>query len=467
MKTIIRIAEHHHKALAAHLLVDDCEAVAIALCGHHLSENGAFLSIREIYPIPYEDCPIRTPDRVTWKTQAALPAIEKAARDGLSLLKIHSHPGGYAAFSSIDDFSDGEFFDSLLGWVDGCQPHCSLIFLPDKSFIGRRFHENGQFTPVDRILVAGEDVSIRDADREYENLPEFTRRHAQLFGAGTIQKLRNLKVGVVGCSGTGGPVIEQLARLGVGEMVLVDPDTVEEKNLNRIPNATMEDAQLNRPKVEVAQRAITAMGLGTNVQAFQKNLFDTDAMAAIIECDFLFGCMDSVDGRNLLNRISTFYVIPYLDLGVRLIADEQGGVTQVCGSVHYLKPGGSTLLSRSVYTSEELQSADLYRTDPERYQDLKQKAYIKGVQEDRPAVISLNTFTASLGVMEFLARLHPYRDDDNSEFGVAGVKSQTATFSLTQFQFYRLPEQEGQNGLTRFVGFGDCEPFLMMPGLRS
>ena len=49
-----------------------------------------------------------------------------------------------------------------------------------------------------------------------------------------------MSIAVVGCSGTGSPVIEQLARLGVGRLVLVDPDRVEEKNLNRIVNATRE-----------------------------------------------------------------------------------------------------------------------------------------------------------------------------------------------------------------------------------
>ena len=63
----------------------------------------------------------------------------------------------------------------------------------------------------------------------------FTLRHAQAFGTGTTALLRNLSVAIVGCSGTGSIVAEQLARLGAGRLVLVDPDRVEEKNLNRIP----------------------------------------------------------------------------------------------------------------------------------------------------------------------------------------------------------------------------------------
>lgn len=84
--------------------------------------------------------------------------------------------------------------------------------------------------------------------------------------------MRQLRVAVVGCSGTGSIVVEQLARLGVGHLILVDPDVVEYKNLNRILNSTNEDAALRRSKVEVMARAIARMGLGTTVELHQANL---------------------------------------------------------------------------------------------------------------------------------------------------------------------------------------------------
>ena len=82
------------------------------------------------------------------------------------------------------------------------------------------------FSRFDSILVPGDDLHfwIPQGDGK---LPSFAQRHAQLFGSGTTRRLRELAVAVVGCSGTGSPVIEQLARLGVGRLVLVDPDRVE------------------------------------------------------------------------------------------------------------------------------------------------------------------------------------------------------------------------------------------------
>src|SRR5262249_21670965 len=146
--------------------------------------------------------------------------------------------------------------------------------------------------------------------------------------------------------------------------------------------------------------------------------FDREAVTEIADCDVVFGCMDSVDGRHLLNKLATFYGIPYFDLGVKLEADGKGSVDQVCGTVHYIKPGGSSLLSRRVYTTEQVRAAGFARTDPRAYKRQVKEGYIRGIAEDRPAVIQLNSLVASLAVNELLARLHPYRIDPNGDYAV-------------------------------------------------
>jgi hypothetical protein len=272
--------------------------------------------------------------------------------------------------------------------------------------------------------------------------------------------LGELSVAVIGCSGTGSPLVEMLARLGVRRLVLVDPDHVEEKNLNRVNNATMADAHDEVAKVEVMARAIRAMGLGTVVEPIAASLSSPGVVRRVATCDVVFGCMDSVDGRDLLNRLATFYCLPYIDVGVRLVADGTGGVDQICGTVHYLEPGGSSLLSRGVYTASDIQAAALRRENSERYAALLREKYIAGVQEERPAVISVNMFYASLAVNELLARLHPYRDDGNGEFASYGI-------SLTQARIITAREDERCLVLARHVGRGDVRPLLNMPELSE
>src|SRR5690606_8633235 len=157
---------------------------------------------------------------------------------------------------------------------------------------------------------------------------------------------------------------------------------------------------VGRPKVEVVADAVRCMGLGTRVVALARSLFDPDAVLRVALSDVLFGCVDSIDGRDLMNRIAVYYNLPFIDVGVRLDADGEGGVEAINGTVHYLQPDGSSLLSRGAYTAEGLRAAAVRRADPELYEAQRKEKYVLGVEEDRPAVISVNTFFASMAVNE-------------------------------------------------------------------
>ena len=459
MRTKLRLSGRQWLQLRNHLFpADGCEAVAVALCGRLAGADPHVLLVHQIIPIPYADCSERTPVRVSWPTSLLVPHLARAMDKNFALVKIHSHPGGYRSFSETDDASDGELFRSVYGWFDGLDPHASVVMLPDGEMFGRVVGADGSFEPLASIAVAGDDFHFWPGNSNSSVLPAFTQRHAQVFGKGTTARLRTLSAAVVGCSGTGSPLIEQLVRLGIGRLVLIDPDVVEERNLNRILHATMDDAENLRPKVEVLAREIKRIGLGTDVLPLHRNLVDAEVVRYVAACDVVFGCMDGAEGRNLLNRLATFYSLPYFDIGVRLDADGKGGVDQVCGGTHYLQPGGSSLLSRMVITPEDIEAESIRRTDPEEYARKLKAGYIRGVREDRPAVVSVNMHFASLGVNEFLARLHPYRDDPNGEFAWVSI-------SLTQMHRYTKPDGDPCLRLSRHVGRGDLVPLLNMPFL--
>jgi hypothetical protein len=460
MHVSLRLTQTDHAALKRHLFPGDGnEAVAIALCGRRRSRTRHALAVRSVVPIPYHECKVRTPHRITWSTQRLIPLLVEAERRDLAVLKIHSHPGGYPQFSSIDDEADADLFNSVFGWTDSSFPHASAVMLPDGTTFGRAAMRDGSFQPLDSILIPGDDIQFwipESAGR----VAAFAQRHAQLFGAGTTNRLRHMAAAVIGCSGTGSPLVEQLARLGLGRLVLVDPDFVEERNLNRIVNAWREHAYLKRPKVEAMARAIAVMGFGTEVQIIQADLATPAAVKAVASCDVAFGCMDGVEGRHLLNRLAAYYVLPYFDVGVRLDADGKGGIDEACGAVHYLRPDGSTLLDRNVYTLALLKAAGLRRTDPKAYCDQLRAGYIRGVEEDRPAVISINMQMASIAVNEFLARLHPYRHDENADSAIVRV-------SFIQGAEYREREPAASGMFSAQIGKADVEPLLSMPELSE
>jgi ThiF family len=460
METKLRLTQNQHTALKAHLFPGDgLEAVVVALCGRRKSTERHCLTVQAVVPIPYAECKVRRPDRVTWSTERLVPLLSQAADRDLGILKIHSHPTGYEDFSPIDNASDEDIFNSVFGWTDSAFPHASAVMLPDGRMFGRAILRDGSFRPLASILVPGDDIWFWTPNQS-DAIPAFARRHAQLFGAGTTRRLREMSAAVIGCSGTGSPTIEQLARLGFGRLVLVDPDYVEEKNLNRIVNASREDAYLKRPKVEVMARAIAAMGFGTDLEIIAENLATPRAVKAVAECDVIFGCMDGAEGRHLLNRLAAYYILPYFDLGVKLEANGEGGIDEACGAVHYLRPDGSTLLDRKVYTFEQLKAEGLLRTDPAAYRVQLSAGYIHGVAEDRPAVVSINTQIASMAVNEFLARLHPYRLDGNAESAIVRM-------SFIQGMIYREAEGQGAAMFSAHIGKADVRPLLSMPELSG
>ncbi len=461
MKTKLRMTGRQHELLLSHLYPGDSkEAVTFALCGRRSGDGVHALCVRGIHLIPHEKCPVRRHDCVTWETDAIAPILREATDKGHAVVKFHSHPCGFAMFSPTDDVSDQELLACVQAWTDSNLPHGSVVVVPDGSFFGRWMTPDERLEPIDVLSVVGDDLNFWFAsDVKSDDMPGFAWRNAQAFGAGTTGLLRRLSVAVVGCSGTGSPMLDMLMRHNVGHLVLVDPDRIDEKNLNRITFARKSD--IGRLKVEVAEQWIKSVGLGTVVEALPQNLCEAATIRRVAECDIVVGCMDGAEGRWLLNKLATFYCIPYFDVGVRLDADGRGGIDQICGSVNYLQPGGSTLLSRNVITMDQVEAEGLKRTNPDAYASQLKVKYIHGVQEDRPAVVSVNMHYASLAMLEILARLHPYRVEGNEQFARFGSSLTDPRFAPTDVDGPPCPV------LSKHVGRGDTVPLLDNPYLSE
>src|SRR5579872_2813841 len=458
MKYALRMTGVQHRELHSHLFPGDGnEAVALLLCGRRSGDERHVFTAKRTVIIPHERCQ-RRPDRITWPTEFLDSLWPEARKEHLAIAKVHSHTSEYRHFSATDNGSDKALFSSVGSLLDDGLAHPSLIMLPDGELFGRVIGDDGAvLSGLASIMAVGDDLRIwGDLNSVYGG--GFTLRHSQAFGTGTTELLRGLSVAIVGCSGTGSIVAEQLARLGVGRLVLIDPDSIEEKNLNRILNSGKEDSYLNRPKVEVLAMAIAHMGLGQEVVALHSNLIKSEIVKEVATCDAVFGCMDGVEGRHLLNRLATFYTLPYFDVGVRLDADGHGGIERIAGAVHYLQPGRSSLLSRGVYIMARVEAEEVRRTNPEFYRRQVNEGYLRGVEEERPAVISVNMFFASLMVNEFLARLHPFRNRANSDYAYVGG-------NLSEMQFYPEPEAAPCALLLPHVGKGDVSPLLERPAL--
>ena len=236
----LRMSGGQHSVLRKHLFPSDgLEAVALALCGRRAGEHVHALSVRKLHFVPYDGCAVRRHNRVTWPVEQVRPLLQEAADRDWAVVKFHSHPAGPAGFSKLDDLADRELLTAAQVWTNSALPHGSVVMLADGTMRGRWMTAREHLEPISVIGVAGDDLQFWFAgDGDVAETPEYARRNAQAFGVGTTTRLNRLSAAVIGCSGTGSSVIELLARHGIGRLVLVDPDRVEEKNLNRIIHAT-------------------------------------------------------------------------------------------------------------------------------------------------------------------------------------------------------------------------------------
>lgn len=452
----LKITENDASKLKSHLHPGDgLESVAFGLCGRFKFEDTEFLFVHKVFLVPYEKCE-RTRNRVKWNTGDLFDMMSKASDNDFGVIKFHSHPTIDSPFSSYDDISDKGFFEAVYGWNDSDKPHGSVIVYEDGTFNGRIIDKNLNFKSLNAISIIGNnfckyDYSVKNNDKKLSSTQD---RTLQAFGKKTTEMLQHLKIGVIGCSGTGSPTIEQLYRLGVGELFICDPKIVKDYNLNRILGTTAKHVVNKTLKVQAVKDNIESSGLGTKVKIssdpIQTSRKSLDELAS---CDIIFGCVDSAEGRYYANLISTYYLIPLIDIGIKLNADGNGGVDSINGNIHYVNPGSESLMERKVFNSVQLEAEELARTSKEEFE--KRQDYFDNITgESSPAVISVNMMCSSIAVNELLSRIHPFRYQSNDEYGITRVN--LSNWEITH-------EKSGATSSRLFknsIGVGDREPLI-------
>lgn len=450
------LTEALHQVLREHLFPGDgLEAAALVVCSRHDGVRAKFIA-RSVILVPHAECERRT-DFVRWPGDYLEQAIEASESERLSVVLVHSHPGGLLAFSDLDDESDRQTMRSLFAGVEVM--HGSAIMVDDGR-MRARFYDHQQ-TPTDAgvVSVVGDDINLYLLD---DTSQVRQSNKVMAFSDLMTQTLSSLSIAVIGVSGTGSIVAEQLARLGVGELILIDHDQVEAKNLNRILNSTLSDAQKGVPKVEMFAEAVGRCRAGCMVRPIALPIETRSAVLAAADADVVFSCVDSYHGRMIADRIASCFLIPLLDVGVSIPTrmDEQRGVViaDVCGRIDYVKPGGSTLADRGIYTSEKLQGEYLKSRDPRAFEDQLERGYIRGFHAEAPAVIPLNMAAGASCVLELLARIFPMREERNARY------ARTA-FSYTAAEQEFSTEDEYPRAANPLLASGSTEPLLGLPDL--
>ena len=121
-------------------------------------------------------------------------------------------------------------------------------------------------------------------------------RTGLLLGAQAMEKLKNAHVAVFGLGGVGGYVVEALARSGVGELTLVDHDTISITNINRQILATCDT--VGREKSDAAAQRVKAINPDCKVHALHKFCGpDTAGEFDFTGYDYVIDAIDTVTGK--------------------------------------------------------------------------------------------------------------------------------------------------------------------------
>lgn len=129
-----------------------------------------------------------------------------------------------------------------------------------------------------------------------------------LFGDDAISKLQKATVMVVGCGAVGSFAIEALARSGVGRLVIIDFDKVEETNINRQLFAL--ESTLGKTKIEVAKDRIKDISPDITVDAF--NMFFDKDTDLDIKPDFVIDAIDTVESKIALYKWCQEKAVPFI-----------------------------------------------------------------------------------------------------------------------------------------------------------
>ena len=121
-------------------------------------------------------------------------------------------------------------------------------------------------------------------------------RTQMILGQDAMERLRNARVAVFGLGGVGGYTVEALARGGIGNLDLIDNDTVSVSNINRQILATHSTVGL--PKVEAAKNRVLDINPEAKVQTWQ--VFYTPETAGrfdFTQYDYIVDAIDTVTGK--------------------------------------------------------------------------------------------------------------------------------------------------------------------------
>ncbi len=441
----LRIVANHPKETAGVMLAGVAESqngdVRLLARGMRWVNENAYLR-RERYGL-------------TIRPEGYVQALAEAETIGAACIWVHTHPGNDSSPrpSDHDHIVDREIAE-LFRIRSGSPYYGTLIFsshTPDLAFTGYLQYEGENAIQIERLWHVGDRWRLtRASDSLLPPLSPIFDRNVRAFGAAIQQTLGDLSIGIVGCGGTGSVVAEQLVRLGVRHLILIDPDELSESNLTRVYGSTAAD--IGKPKVQVLKQYLMRIAPDLHCETVMSMVVMESAARRLIGCDVVFGCTDDNAGRLVLSRIATYLLTPVIDCGVLLSSAAGDQLTGIDGRITVLNPGEACLVCRDRI---DLARAGSELLTPEERVRREDEGYAPALTRTEPAVVTFTTIVGATAVSELLERLIGYGPEPRPNEILLRCHEREISINIAQprLRHYCHPASGKQ-------GIGMIKPFL-------
>ena len=256
-------------------------------------------------------------------------AISEARKQRAGLAFMHSHPNpGWQPLSPEDASAEHDALAYPAGATN--LPLVGLTIGNDGYWSARFWLKRDEGMRVawcEKVrIIEPKSFPLHFNDEAAPPVPrrDVLRRTYDTWGTKNQNTISRLQVGIVGLGSVGCVVAEAMARIGVSRVTLVDPDRVEQHNLDRLLYGTVED--IGELKVDVAERKMRQAATAEDIRitSIPKSVQQASAYDAVVDCDVVFCCVDRPVPRDVLNHIANAHLVPVFDCGIEVLPDIRG-----------------------------------------------------------------------------------------------------------------------------------------------
>jgi molybdopterin/thiamine biosynthesis adenylyltransferase len=295
------------------------EEAGFLICGLSRLVDRDVLLAREWLPIPETAMDRGAHGSVlSWSATFNSQVLAHAVERNCTPVLIHSHGSPSPGFSSDDRAKERPLFGAFSRIVEPLPTGTLLLGRGDAAgSFWLNGHNDLRFR---RLVILGDTIETWQSSTEPPialSRRERLDRQTLAIGPESDAKLAKAKVAVVGISGGGSHVAQQLAHQGVGTLIAIDDQIVDETNLGRLVGAVHSDIDTTL-KVDVAYRVATGIDPSIQVVRVPERFPSKRTIEALKGADIVVACLDRFDAREAINAFCRRYLIPLVDVGMEV-----------------------------------------------------------------------------------------------------------------------------------------------------